>query len=282
MTTKRRHSHKAKSGGIMSFLSAHRLKASFASLAAGVALLANAGIIDIGKLPPWAKALIPTTVTASAPTPTVTPASLEEMAKLAWPTPQAKFATYESARKALWAQLYPSGGTELYCGVKFASDQSNAINEKLSVEHAYPADEISNHYPQCTDRNCKNPAAERAMADLNNLWPAVLRVNESRGKARYGEVANAGSAFGVCLDRNAGADPIVEPRTDVRGDVARSVVYMHFVYGLPIEKAATDADTLVAWMKLDPPDAIEVARNARIVEMQGAGNPLVTANAPGT
>jgi hypothetical protein len=35
---------------------------------------------------------------------------------------------------------------------------------------------------------------------------------------------------------------------------------MHFVYGLPIEKAVTDPNTLIAWMADDPPDALEIAR----------------------
>jgi len=56
---------------------------------------------------------------------------------------------------------------------------------------------------------------------------------------------------------------------------------MHLVYGIPIENAATDAQTLVTWMKADPPDAAEVARNARVVELPGSGNPRVTASAPG-
>ena len=49
---------------------------------------------------------------------------------------------------------------------------------------------------------------------------------------------------------------------------------------MPIENSATDAKTLVTWMKADPPDAAEIARNAKIVELQGTGNPLVAANAP--
>lgn len=267
-------------------LSANKLKTTFASLVAALAILVGAGVVDANSIPPWVKALVlelNTTVTATAPAtaPTATPASLEEMAGLAWPTPQTRYATYETARKQLWSQLYANGGTELYCGVKFEGDQSNPIGEKLSVEHAYPANEIAEHYPQCTDRTCKNPAAERAMVDLNNLWPAVARVNSSRGKARFGEVVGGSTSMSICLDRDGGADPIVEPRDAVKGDLARSVVYMHFVYGMPIENAATDAQTLITWMKADPPDAAEIARNAKIIELQGAGNPLVAANGPG-
>ena len=43
----------------------------------------------------------------------------------------------------------------------------------------------------------------------------------------------------------------------------------------------TDAGTLVTWIKADLPDSTEIARNARIVEMLGAGNPLVAATALG-
>ena len=59
------------------------------------------------------------------------------------------------------------------------------------------------------------------------------------------------------------------------GDVARSIVYMHFVYGLPLEDAVSDKQLLINWMAQDPPDDEELRRNAMIDRLQGTGNPLL-------
>ena len=68
---------------------------------------------------------------------------------------------------------------------------------------------------------------------------------------------------------------MVEPRDEVKGDIARSLVYMHFVYGLPLENAVSDKDLLLTWMHADPPDAEEMRRNALIDQLQGTPNPLL-------
>lgn len=70
-----RRSRKRKHDTWFSFLDAHRLKATLASLAATMGLLVSMGIIDVGKLPPWAVQLLPqlglapttTTSTTAAP-----------------------------------------------------------------------------------------------------------------------------------------------------------------------------------------------------------------------
>lgn len=51
--------HKRRHGTWLSFLSAHRLKATFASIVTAVGLLASAGIVDLGKLPPWVTQFVP-------------------------------------------------------------------------------------------------------------------------------------------------------------------------------------------------------------------------------
>ena len=59
--------------------------------------------------------------------------------------------------------------------------------------------------------------------------------------------------------------------------VARSIVYMHFVYGLPLEDAVEDRNLLLTWMAQDPPDAEETRRNGLIARIQGTSNPLLDA-----
>ena len=133
--------------------------------------------------------------------------------------------------------------------------------------------------PGCKDRTCEAPRVQHAMADLQNLWPALGRVNSSRSRLRFGEIDGEGerrfAEFCPDFERSSGKQALVEPRDDVKGDIARSIVYMHFVYGLPLENAVSDKDLLLSWMHADPPDAEELRRNALIDQLQGTPNPLL-------
>ena len=60
-----------------------------------------------------------------------------------------------------------------------------------------------------------------------------------------GEDARRFTEFCPDFERTSGSKAIVEPRDGVKGDVARSLVYMHFVYGLPLENAVADSYNFV-------------------------------------
>lgn len=207
--------------------------------------------------------------------------SWEKLAELPWPQGgQRTYQNYEEARRIFWKKLYPEGGKDLYCGVSFDRERTPQTgSEKLSVEHVYPADAIAETEPGCTDRTCSATRVQRAMADLQNLWPALQKVNSSRSRLRYGVLPpTVQPRFPeVCpsFRRGIGTQAVVEPRDEVKGDVARSIVYMHFVYGLPLEDAVSDKQLLINWMAQDPPDDEELRRNAMIDRLQGTGNPLL-------
>lgn len=208
--------------------------------------------------------------------------SWERLAELPWPQGgQRTYQTYDEARRIFWRKLYPAGGTELYCGVSFDGGRAEAVNEKMSVEHVFPADSIAETEPGCSNRSCSATRVQRAMADLQNLWPALQRVNSSRSKLRFGVLPSSVAARfpDICpaFRRGTGTQAVVEPRDGIKGDVARSLVYMHFVYGLPLEDAVSDKALLLAWMERDPPDAEEFRRNGLIAELQGTPNPLLEA-----
>ena len=202
------------------------------------------------------------------------------LADLPWPQGgQRSFQTYDEARRVFWRKLYPEGGTELYCGATFDGARQNPVSQALSVEHAYPADAIAETEPTCTNRTCSVTRVQRAMADMQNLWPAFQRVNSSRSRLRFGTLANENTRrftdFCPDFERSSGATAVVEPRDEVKGDLARSLVYMHFVYGLPLENAVADKGLLLSWMRDDPPDTEEMRRNAIIDALQGTPNPLL-------
>jgi deoxyribonuclease-1 len=214
---------------------------------------------------------------APAPQPRLSWQTLEE---LPWPQGgQRTQQNFEEAKRVFWKTLYRDGGTDLYCGVNFDAARNTPVAESLSVEHVYPADAIAETEPGCTNRSCQATRVQRAMADLQNLWPALQRVNASRSKLRFGVLPQGTKPrfpeFCPAYRRGIGTQAVVEPRDAVKGDVARSIVYMHFVYGLPLEDAVEDRNLLLTWMAQDPPDAEETRRNGLIARIQGTSNPLL-------
>jgi hypothetical protein len=172
------------------------------------------------------------------------------LADLPWPQDgQRTYRTYDDARRVFWRKLYPAGGIELYCAVPFDAVRKNDVREQLSIEHVFPADAIAETEPGCTNRSCSATRVQRAMADLQNLWPAFARVNSSRSRLRYGELAGEETRrfteFCPDFERASGPKAVVEPHDEVKGDVARSLVYMHFVYGLALEDAVADKGILL-------------------------------------
>lgn len=217
---------------------------------------------------------------AAAPLALTDAQAWDRLAELPWPQGgQRTYQTYDDARRVFWKKLYPEGGTELYCGVEFDGKRREPFAQALSIEHAYPADSIAETEPTCTNRSCSVTRVQRAMADMQNLWPAYQRVNSSRSKLRFGpvddETPRRFAEFCPSFERSAGRTAVVEPRDEVKGDIARSLIYMHFVYGLPLENAVNDKGLLLAWLKLDPPDSEELRRNAVIDGLQGTPNPLL-------
>lgn len=91
----------------------------------------------------------------------------------------------------------------------------------------------------------------------------------------FGEIPGETPRFSgdTCdYERTSGAGAIVEPRDAVKGDIARSVLYMIHHYDL------ADHDMLpllVRWHIQDPPDAHERSRNDEIEQLQGNRNPFI-------
>ena len=61
----------------------------------------------------------------------------------------------------------------------------------------------------------------------------------------------------------------MEPRNAVKGEIARSLFYMHVEYGLDLKGML---QMLKRWNAADPPNAQERVRNDTIEEAQGTRN----------
>lgn len=212
--------------------------------------------------------------------------------------------TFQDA-KPLALDVYRDNRKTFYCDCDFGADKAvlpdgcgyvpRADGERarrVEWEHVVPAAAFGRGRACWTAEPCfaqdgqrvhgreccaETDASFRAMeADLQNLVPEIGELNAERAAYPYGEVEGEAREYGLCdfeVDRLRG---VVEPRREIRGDIARIYLYMHGVYG-PEELPLGDEALAELWAahEEDPPDAWEKTRNARIGEIQGEVNPLV-------
>jgi len=125
--------------------------------------------------------------------------------------------------------------------------------------------------------------------DAHNLKPVDASMNTLRGEKDFdngGETVLNGTIPTSCLTTSS----TFEPRDEVKGDVARMILYMDVRYEgganepnlVPVDGLTTYPNpqigvlsTLLEWHELDPPDAFEKRRNDVIYEWQGNRNPFI-------
>ena len=136
-------------------------------------------------------------------------------------------------------------------------------------------------------------------ADMHHIRPAEVVVNSTRGNHKFG-VASGGKtvyyksiAAGKC---DSSADTF-EPINDVKGDVARIVMYVYMHYNKASNVSGSSSDNsyfgtlnfsnvmsaneteakklLLEWNKADPVDDVERTRNEAVYEIQGNRNPFI-------
>lgn len=129
--------------------------------------------------------------------------------------------------------------------------------------------------------------------DIHNLKPADVGLNSLRSNLEYDDLGTSGSAVNYngsatgCRYYSQGG--VFEPRDDVKGDLARIILYMDLRYeganGEPdlVAREALNSggttfavmSTLLEWHEDDPVDSFEVNRNNVIHQMQGNRNPFI-------
>jgi len=170
-----------------------------------------------------------------------------------------------------WNKLYSSGGETLYCGKKFNGNFDRAIN----IEHVMPMSWAIRKF-KCTDRaSCRKRFSEfnRLESDMHNLYPALKNINRLRGSYPFAIISGESRQFGRCDFEISKSRRVVEPRESVRGNIARSILYMHHVYGIKIR--TKQGNLLKKWNLQDLPDNNEKRRNNRIEKIQGNRNPFI-------
>ena len=103
--------------------------------------------------------------------------------------------------------------------------------------------------------------------------PSLLKINQARSDFDFGIIPGWRREYGECDFERDLARRVVEPRPDVRGDIARAVLYMEQEYRVVV--GASMMDLMRQWHLEDPPDAEERRRNDVIAKLQGTRNRFI-------
>jgi deoxyribonuclease-1 len=191
-------------------------------------------------------------------------------------TGSSKIRNYAEARIVFWRELYPKQFTTLYCGETYADMPSRGVN----IEHVFPMGWVTKSIACGTRDQCRaNALFNRVESDLHNLYPSRTDVNQARGSFRFANIAGEAREFGAQCDFEVNQrQRAVEPRPEVRGDIARAMFYMVNRYPeAKLQIFPKQQQLLKKWHRADPPSDAERSRNDLIQRLQGNRNPYVDA-----
>ena len=206
--------------------------------------------------------------------------------------------------KRLAADIYRDQRRDFYCDCPFGANLEPKLEEcgyssptgskrarRIEWEHVVPAAAFGRSFPAWRDgtpscvnrkgkgfrgRNCARKVSRdfrRMEADLYNLVPAVGEINARRQNFAMAMIAGEERVFGQCDVEIS--ERKIEPRPEIRGDIARIYLYMDGAYpdhGIIAEK---NRKLFTAWSHEDPVSPWECERARRIAKIQGNRNPFV-------
>ena len=208
-----------------------------------------------------------------------------------------------SKSKKLLLKVYKDNPVTLYCGCSFKGKKPDLSScgyipkkdrkraNRIEWEHVVPAhafgqsfSEWRKGHPKCVSKKGKkfkgrkcaqkiNEEYRRMQADMFNLYPAIGEVNGRRSNYSMGIIEGEKREFGKCDVEIKSRK--VEPREEIRGEIARTYMYMDSVYpdrGIISKK---NWKLFEAWHKSDPVDEWECERAKRIEKIQGNRNEVV-------
>lgn len=207
-----------------------------------------------------------------------------------------------SKAKKLAYKVYLDHPTSFYCQCSYNNKKqvdpsqcgyiprkNKKRGKRIEWEHVVPAYAFGHtrmcwNKPICTKKSGKtyrgrrccsktDPLFRAMEADLHNLVPAVGELNGDRGKRSFAMVQGEPRVYGKCDFEIDYDTDNVEPRPKIRGDIARTYLYMNKIYNVPINKK--QMKLFDVWNQEDPVDDWERSRNILIKKIQGNGNPFV-------
>lgn len=175
---------------------------------------------------------------------------------------------------------HQSCGFAVYSPRGLPSEATIARAARSEVEHIIPISWVGKQlkcWQQGGRKNCQatDPLFNKIEGDLFNLTYAVGQINAMRSDLPFGMVSSdIQGQFGQCDIKIDTKNRKVQPKTTIRGDIARVAFYMADRYNLKLSKQ--DQQLYLAWHQQDPVSALELERHQRIAKLTGRSNPFVT------
>ena len=106
-----------------------------------------------------------------------------------------------------------------------------------------------------------------------NLYPAIGEINGRRSNYSMAMIKGELREFGKCdVEIN---NKKIEPRESIRGEIARTYMYMDSAYPGKGIISKKNRKLFEAWNKIDPVDEWECDRAKRIEKIQGNPNQIL-------
>lgn len=209
---------------------------------------------------------------------------------------------FNRAKKLILGVTSDEGRT-LYCGCRYTGKvvdrescgymprRDNARAQRIEIEHVVPSENFGRSFIEWHEghadcvkkdgtafkgRRCTGKTNETYRlieADLYNLFPEIGELNADRSNFRYGMIEGEERVYGSC-DFEV-EDRVVEPREEIRGDIARVYFYMDTAYPNRGILGNASRRLFEAWDKEYPVDAAECTRARKIEIVQGNANDFV-------
>jgi len=170
----------------------------------------------------------------------------------------------DSAGDQLLRTVYAKGGSTLYCKTPFTP------GDRLKIDMIYSEKQLLRHFGCITSRQCASkPGYSQVADDMHNMYPVVRSTDLDRRGTLFGDLPDDVET------RECGYQlsfQTFDPPDHAKGNVARSMIYMHMQHKLPL---IGPLDLYQRWNQADPPDAEEKRRNDAIAKLQGNRNPYI-------
>lgn len=189
--------------------------------------------------------------------------------------------SYRRARQFLFGYLFlqENGKTSysipsVYCDTTLTSDEFPSKHslgpmkipdsQVINAEHSWPQSQFTTNFPKSLQKS-----------DLHALYPVRMHVNSTRGSFPYGEVIKVQQqpCSQAALGLNQKGQKVFEPAEDIKGNIARSLLYFSVRYRTSI--GAVEEAVLRQWHKQDPVDQAEIDKHEEVFQIQQDRNPFV-------
>jgi deoxyribonuclease I len=195
-----------------------------------------------------------------------------------------KHLSYSEVRKQLFGRVHLEKDRDgqffvnpIYCDKKVTAGVGPGLlpsmgTSGLNTEHVFP----KAHFKR--SRNGQRYGEMKT--DIHHLAPSIANVNSFRGSFHFGypnssikSVDGCGESVRGTGAARRGSQIVFLPRAEVRGDVARMVMYFSIRFDVAIQNV--EEGMLRQWHESDPVDEKEYERNNRRYSVQGNRNPFI-------